>query len=100
MTRWVYVGLALLAAIPLWQVRDFDFVSLDDTIYVTLNENVNTGLTYGNVRWALTTYTNAFWHPLTWLSLQLDASLFGTQSARGFHLENVFWHAANVLLLF
>jgi tetratricopeptide (TPR) repeat protein len=39
------------------------------------------------------------WHPLTWLSLELDASLWGLDP-RGFHLTNVLLHAANAALAF
>ena len=45
-----------------------------------------------------TTLTLANWHPLTWLSLQLDASLFGPEPAM-FHRTNLLLHLANVLLL-
>jgi tetratricopeptide (TPR) repeat protein len=37
---------------------------------------------------------------LTWLSLQLDATLYGPQSAWGFHLTNLLLHAAVVVLFF
>ena len=48
------------------------------------------------MRWAFTTPHAANWHPLTWLSLQLDATLFGSDSAWGYHLTNLLLHAANV----
>ena len=51
------------------------------------------------MRWAFTTFTQANWHPLTWLSLQLDASIWGDKPF-GFHLVNVVLHAANAALLF
>src|SRR5205807_980826 len=41
----------------------------------------------------------ANWHPFTWLSLQLDAQLFGP-TPFWFHLTNVLLHAASTLLLF
>jgi len=50
------------------------------------------------VVWAFTTGHASNWHPLTWLSLQLDAQLFGTQ-AWGYHLTNLVLHVANALLL-
>ncbi len=49
--------------------------------------------------WAFQTGYAANWHPLTWLSLMLDAQLFGTGAA-GPHLTNVLLHAANTVLLF
>ena len=56
-------------------------------------------MTWEGVRWACTTFQQANWHPLTWLSLMLDAQLFGLR-AGGFHLTNLLLHLANTLLLF
>ena len=39
------------------------------------------------------------WHPLTWISLMLDCSLYGPNPA-GLHVTNVLLHAATVVLLF
>jgi hypothetical protein len=39
------------------------------------------------------------WHPLTWLSHELDCQLFGL-NAGAHHLVNVLFHAANAVLLF
>ncbi len=75
------------------------FVNYDDTNYVTRNPQVTVGLSAAGVRWAFTTFHAANWHPLTWLSLQLDASLWGTEPF-GFHLTSVLLHAANAALLF
>jgi Flp pilus assembly protein TadD len=75
------------------------FNALDDDLYVTQNPMVEAGLTAGGVRWAFTTFHANNWHPLTWLSLQLDAQLFGAQ-AWGFHLTNLVLHVVNVVLLF
>ena len=35
-----------------WQVLISDFVNLDDTIYVTDNQNIKTGFSVENVMWA------------------------------------------------
>ncbi len=75
------------------------FVNFDDPFYVTRNAHVTSGLSAAGTRWAFTTFDVFNWHPLTWLSLQLDATLFGT-NARGFHLTNVLLHAANAAVLF
>jgi tetratricopeptide (TPR) repeat protein len=75
------------------------FVNFDDPNYVLQNEDVRGGLSAHGVRWAFTTFEQANWHPLTWLSLQLDASLWGP-TPFGFHLTNVVLHAANAALLF
>ena len=49
--------------------------------------------------WAFTTYDEANWHPLTWLSHALDCQFFGLNPA-GHHYTNVLLHALNVWLLF
>src|SRR5437870_4017109 len=85
------VGLTLLTFLPsLGHV----FIDYDDNDYVTANPQVKAGLTRAGVAWAFTTTHAANWHPLTWLSLQLDASLYGPDSARGFHLTNLLLHTA------
>jgi protein O-mannosyl-transferase len=75
------------------------YVALDDPLYVAGNPHVPGGLTGDNLAWAFTTFLAGNWHPLTWLSLQLDATLFGTNPA-GFHSTNVLLHAASAVLLY
>jgi tetratricopeptide (TPR) repeat protein len=76
-----------------------DFVNYDDDVYVTHNPHVGAGLTAADAAWAFTTTRAGNWHPLTWLSLQLDATLYGLNPA-GFHVTNVLLHIANCLLVF
>jgi tetratricopeptide (TPR) repeat protein len=75
------------------------FAAWDDPQYVVANRHVWTGLRWENIIWAFTAVDCANWHPLTWLSLQLDAQLVGPR-AWGFHATNVLFHAANSVLLF
>lgn len=75
------------------------FIRYDDDEYITSNPEVRAGLTRETVKWAFTTYEQANWHPLTWLSHALDCQLFGLNPA-GPHYVNVLLHAANVVLLF
>jgi Flp pilus assembly protein TadD len=97
---WAIASALLLLAIAVFvQVRSHDFVNLDDGLYVVDNANVRSGLTADNVRWAFTTGRAANWHPLTWISHQIDVSLFG-MDAGGHHLTNLAWHAVNTLMLF
>jgi protein O-mannosyl-transferase len=93
----VLLGLVTLALY--WPATGHDFVNLDDPDFVTANVHVQGGLNWEAVKWAFQLYGGDYWHPLTWLSLMLDASLFG-QAARGFHFTNVALHAANGILLF
>src|SRR5262249_38394599 len=68
------------------------------------NRHVATGLTAENASWAWTTLYQANWHPLTWLSLQLDATLSKTPDNKldphVFHRTSILLHAANAALLF
>jgi Tfp pilus assembly protein PilF len=81
------------------RVAGFGFINLDDPAYVSENPHVLNGLTGDGIAWAFTTTAQANWHPLTWLSLELDATA-GGPSPRGFHLTNLALHAVNALLLF
>ena len=75
------------------------FLRYDDDRYVVENPYVRSGLHWSTVRWAFTTFEQANWHPLTWLSHALDIQLFGLNPA-AHHSTNLLLHAANVLLLF
>src|SRR6266403_2716122 len=75
------------------------FLNYDDDQYITSNPHVRAGLTWLTVKWAFTTYDQANWHPLTWLSHALDSQLFGLNPA-GHHSVSVLLHAANAVLLF
>jgi tetratricopeptide (TPR) repeat protein len=86
----------LAAYAPIW---DSSFVNYDDTLYVTQNPRVQEGLTLESIRWAFTSFVTANWHPLTWLSLQTNAQLFGVEP-RSFHLTNLALHLVSTLLLF
>ena len=92
----------LLVALTLavfWRTLACNFVNFDDPDYFFANAHVRTGLSFSNVIWAFTTGRDANWHPMTWLSLMLDAQLFG-KGPVGPHLTNLLFHAANTVLLF
>jgi Tfp pilus assembly protein PilF len=76
------------------------FVNYDDGPYAAQNRYVQNGLTLDSIRWAFTTTQGGNWHPLTWLTLQLDSMLFGSGRPAGYHLTNVLLHAASSALLF
>jgi hypothetical protein len=93
-------ALLVLATLLLYaRVTHHEFLDFDDSPYVTQNIHVSTGLNSGNVVWAFTSFQEANWHPLTWLSHMADCQLFGLSSGPP-HFVNVVLHAANVLLLF
>jgi tetratricopeptide (TPR) repeat protein len=82
-----------------WSVRSQPFADYDDDNYVTANANVQSGLNWKSVSWALTSTEKSNWHPLTWISHELDCQIYGLNPA-GHHLTNLGLHAINVVLLF
>jgi Flp pilus assembly protein TadD len=90
------VGLILLVYS---QTASHGFVDYDDPLYVVDNPQVQAGLTPASLRWAWTTGHAANWHPVTWMSHQLDVTLFGGD-AGAHHLVSVGWHTLATLLLF
>jgi protein O-mannosyl-transferase len=81
------------------QTAHFHFVNLDDDLYVYGNFRVESGLTWKGFVWVWTHPECYFYHPLTMLSLMADAQWHGA-NAGGYHLTNVFIHAASTVLLF
>ena len=90
------VAAVLLAYLPL---HEAGFINYDDDVWLTGNPRVRSGLTQAGVTWAFTTFQGGNWLPLTWLSHQLDWTLFGANPL-GHHLVNLALHVANALLLF
>jgi tetratricopeptide (TPR) repeat protein len=95
----VALGLCLLTITAFIHVLANGFVNYDDPVYVTANEHIKEKFHSANLRWALTATEALNWHPLTWMSLQLDHRLFGMR-AWGYHLTSLLLHIANTVLLF
>jgi Flp pilus assembly protein TadD len=91
------------------------FVDFDDPDYARDNAAVKRGLDRHTVVWAFETASLGNWHPVTWLSLLFDTSVYSTIAplARGWlkadenglypgghHLTNILLHCTNVLLVF
>jgi len=95
----IYIVLTVVTLAVFWQLKQFDFVNIDDEVYVTQNVNIQSGITLERLQWAFTTTHAEFWHPLTWLSLMLDYQLYGL-NAGGYHLTNLILHLLSALLLF
>ena len=93
------VGLAVVTLAVYAQVTGHQFITLDDDFYIKNNPMVNRGVTLSRIAWAFTTFHQANWHPLTWISHMIDSQLFG-MNAGGHLLVNVLIHVANTLLLF
>jgi Flp pilus assembly protein TadD len=98
-TLGIAAGLVAAVALVFWPAAGFDFIELDDRSYVVDNPHVTSGLSAANATWAFTSFHQANWHPLTWISLQVDASR-GNGTARSYHVTNIALHAAAAVLLF
>jgi tetratricopeptide (TPR) repeat protein len=95
----VCLSLTITTVCVYWPVGRYDYVVLDDPQFVYQNAQVLHGLTWQGVKWAFQVGHGDYWHPLTWLSLMLDVTLFG-QGAGGLHWTNVLLHACNGMLVF
>ena len=94
------VLLVVLATLLIYfPVTHHPFVNYDDGGYVINNPHIKSGLSWQTISWAFTTYYQANWHPLTWLSHALDFQLFQLEPG-GHHAVNLLFHLLNVLLLF
>lgn len=95
----MWVWLVLLVFTAYGGVLEAGFIGLDDPAYVTRNPHVREGLSLEGLLWAFTTFHATNWHPLTWLSHQLDQTLFG-DGPLGPHLVNVCLHATSSVLVY
>jgi len=94
----ICAALVVLIAIIYAQVGTHSFTNYDDPTYITANAHVQHGLTAESLRWALTSF-DFNWHPLTWITLLIDISLFGAKAGPMLY-GNVLLHIASTLLLF
>jgi protein O-mannosyl-transferase len=95
----VVIALAVMTLALFWPVTSFQFLNVDDSVYVMNNNHVKEGLNWHNVAWALTSLDVANWHPVTWLSHMLDVQLFGLDPGKH-HATNLLIHTLNVIVLF
>ena len=95
----VFIG-AMLFGLTLaiyWPARHFGMIYLDDVEF--LNPDASIGLNRHGMAWAMTAVVEANWHPATLFSFLLTRHFFGLNPGPE-HLVNVFFHAANAVLLF
>ena len=101
--RWLTPAICLGLAGIIWlvfgQAVRFGFFNYDDSYYVYQNPWISDGLTKAGFVRAFTHSLVGNWHPLTSLSLMLDAQFFRL-NASGYHTVNVILHTIAVLLLF
>lgn len=95
----IYILLITMTVAAYSNVMGFDFVNIDDPVYVAENLHIQSGFTSDSLCWAFSDVYAGFWHPLTLLSLMLDYCLFGL-NAGGYHLTNLILHMISSLLLF
>jgi protein O-mannosyl-transferase len=100
-TRTIWLSAVLVAATLTTYAGSLQngFVNFDDDKYVFDNPRLQQGLSLSGIRWAFATTEFSNWHPLTWLSYELDYSMFGLEPT-GYHATNLLLHCANTVLLF
>ena len=98
-SRLVSLLLAAVTVVAYGPIAQLGFVNYDDPAYVSANPHVLAGLGWSGIVWAFTTTAEANWHPVTWLSLMLDASIGGAKPGV-YHATNLVLHVVNTLLLF
>ena len=92
--------LLIVATIAIYfPVTHHPFVNYDDSVYVLDNTHIKSGLDLETISWAFTTFYQANWHPLTWLSHAADVQLFHLEPG-GHHDVNLLLHVVNAMLLF
>lgn len=100
-TRAVWAGLlAMVLAFALYAptIR-YDFVTLDDPLYVETSVVVKDGFSWAGAKLAFTTAPENYWAPLLWFSFMADMELSGGKPW-SFHLTNALLFSANAGLLF
>ena len=104
-SRLVCLFLIFITLATFWQVRNFEFITCDDPVYVYANPHIRHGLTWEGIKWAFsadlfTDFSHSdYWQPVTWLSRMIDIQLFGLNPSMH-HLMNLAFHVLNTLLLF
>jgi len=70
----------------------------DDDLSLVSNFNYR-GLSFSNLYWMFTTFHDANYHPLFWLTLGVDFVLWDMSPA-GYHLTNLVLHVLNAVLFY
>ena len=95
---WLAVLVGLVTFVIYWPATGYDFVALDDNVYVTQNPDVRAGITVEGLRWVPTAVVGGNWHPLTVLSHMVDCHVFGADNAGGHHATSIVIHSFNAAL--
>ena len=89
----VCIVLAIIAFSPVFKA---EFLSWDDSDYVTNNQAIQT---QGNLMKIMTQPVQGNYHPLTMLTLAINYAISG-KDATSYHVLNLLLHLLNVLLVF
>lgn len=93
------IALCVTIIASYWGITEYDFINLDDEIFIFGNYHVRQGLSYESILWAFGFTDITYWQPLTWLSHMLDCQLFGLDPGKH-HLVNLIIHIINTMILF
>jgi len=91
-TRWLIILMASIVFASFLPVLNNGFVWDDDINFI--NNFHYRGLSVSNLYWMFTTFHDANYHPLAWLTLGVDFFLWGMNPA-GYHLTNLVLHVLN-----
>jgi len=93
----VAVAVACLVWIVFLPALRGGFLPWDDQSTLVTNRAWR-GLGWPQLGWMLTSFHKGHWIPVTWLSFDADYLVWGMEP-KGYHLTNVFLHAANAALV-
>jgi len=79
-------------------VAHHEFLNWDDTTYIINNPYLRE-ISSANLYWMFTDVSTINWHPLTWLTYNIELYLFG-ENASLFKLTNVAIHVINCAILY
>jgi tetratricopeptide (TPR) repeat protein len=92
---WIVTGATALAFLGALQG---EFLNWDDDKNFLDNPHYR-GLGLPHLKWMATTFHMGHWHPVTWLTLGLDYTIWG-MNPFGYHLTSLLLHTASALLLY
>ncbi len=75
-------------------------IAYDDPYFISLVPEVMSGLSWENAQWAWRTDQMGIWHPLTWLSYQLETDLFGAENDSARFVTNTLLHLTSCWLVY
>ena len=97
-----FAALVLFGAVwAVWfQTGGFEYIRLDDNLFVFEYPAVAGGLTAEGIRGVFSNFTQGgIWMPLTSITYMVDITLWGA-TPKAHHLSSVAWHSINAMLVF